>query len=186
MKFVRNLILTLALFLPSISLAEESACQKSDNYYCILDGFSPTLWGWSIGGGPYIVSGGIDFVIGASAILYETARPDSLIGFWEPTNELMWTNRIRLIYDFDNDQVGFYFQPNLRYMFENMIFTVTSGPEIGWAYKTGFDYGWSVRIGGLAGLGIGSHEFGYLINSKKVYYTFSLDITLGFLAALSI
>ena len=74
----------------------------------------------------------------------------------------------------------------LRYMFENLIFTVTSGPEIGWAYKTGFDYGWSVRIGGLAGLGIGSHEFGYLINSQKVYYTFSLDITLGFLAALSI
>lgn len=94
MKFVRNLIFVLALLWPGISMAEESAYQKSDNYYCILDGFSPTLWGWSIGGGPYIVSGGIDFVIGASAILYETARPDSLIGFGEPTNELMWTNRI--------------------------------------------------------------------------------------------
>ena len=89
MKFVRNLILVLALLLPSISLAEESACQKSDNYYCILDGFSPTLWGWSIGGGPYIASGGIDFIVGASAILYETARPDSLIGFWDPTHEFM-------------------------------------------------------------------------------------------------
>ena len=63
MKFVRNLILVLALLLPSVSLAEEDSVfvkdpddvevpvKKKPNFFMFPEGFSPLLWGIAVGTG---------------------------------------------------------------------------------------------------------------------------------------
>ena len=97
MKFVRNIILVFALLLPSISMAEE----EFSLYPYPID--------FSIGGGPRLFSTSLEFVLGSCASLYETPKSDSLQNFFEPRHALTWTNRIRMIYDYDNHQYGFLF-----------------------------------------------------------------------------
>ena len=164
MKFVRNLILALALLLPGISMAEE----EFSLYPYPID--------FSIGGGPGLFSTSLEFVLGSCASLYETPKSDSLQNFFEPRHALTWTNRIRMIYDYDNHQYGFLFQPSIRYMFKLIAFTAVVGPEVGWETETGFEYGMSARVGGLPGLFLANYEVGYLINSQRFYFTVVFDM----------
>lgn len=57
--------------------------------------------------------------------------------------------------------------------------TVTLGPEIGWQTETGFDYGASIRIGGIIGALISVYEFGYLVNAKRFYFNVLLNLPIG-------
>ena len=189
MKFVRNLILALALFLPGVSMATESASakdpddvevpvKKKPNFFMFQEDFSPSLWGVAVGSGPGIFSAGVDIIFGRSSVLYEPARPKSVQGPWLPPHMLIWMNRIRFIYDYDNHQQGGFFQPNLRYLRETgLLFSVIVGPEIGWEKETGFEYGASIRIGGLPSLLVANYELGYLANSQKFYFTLSFCIS---------
>lgn len=189
MKFVRNLILVLALLLPSISLAEEDSAfvkdpddvevlvKKKPNFYMFPEGFFPSIWGIAVGSGPEIFSAGMDIIFGRSSVLYEPARPKSVQGPWGPPHMLIWMNRIRFIYDYDNHQQGVFFQPNLRYLGEaGLLLSVIVGPEIGWEKETGFEYGASIRIGGMPSLWVANYELGYLVNSRKFYFTLSFCI----------
>ena len=199
MKFVRNLILVLALLLPSVSLAEEDSASAKDpddvevpvkkkpNFFMFQEGFSPSLWGVAVGSGPGIFSAGVDIIFGRSSVLYEPARPKSVQGPWNPMHMLMWMNRIRYIYDYDEHQYGIFFQPNLRYLWDlGFLLSVVVGPEIGWERETGFEYGASIRIGGLPSLWVANYELGYLVNSQKFYFTLSFCISQLFLVAMSI
>lgn len=198
MKFVRNLILALALFLPGVSMATESASakdpddvevpvKKKPNFFMFQEGFSPSLWGVAVGSGPGIFSAGVDIIFGRSSVLYEPARPKSVQGPWNPMHMLMWMNRIRYIYDYDEHQYGIFFQPNLRYLWDlGFLLSVVVGPEIGWEKETGFEYGASIRIGGLPSLWVANYELGYLVNSQKFYFTLSFCISQLFLVAMSI
>ena len=198
MKFVRNLILALALFLPGVSMATESASakdpddvevpvKKKPNFFMFPEGFSPLLWGIAVGSGPGIFSAGVDIIFGRSSVLYEPARPKSVQGPWNPMHMLMWMNRIRYIYDYDEHQYGIFFQPNLRYLWDlGFLLSVVVGPEIGWEKETGFEYGASIRIGGLPSLWVANYELGYLVNSQKFYFTLSFCISQLFLVAMSI
>lgn len=198
MKFVRNLILALALFLPGVSMATESASakdpddvevpvKKKPNFFMFQEGFSPSLWGVAVGSGPGIFSAGVDIIFGRSSVLYEPARPKSVQGPWNPMHMLMWMNRIRYIYDYDEHQYGIFFQPNLRYLWDlGFLLSVVVGPEIGWERETGFEYGASIRIGGLPSLWVANYELGYLVNSQKFYFTLSFCISQLFLVAMSI
>ena len=189
MKFVRNLILVLALLLPSISLAEEDSAfvkdpddvevlvKKKPNFYMFPEGFFPSIWGIAVGSGPEIFSAGMDIIFGRSSVLYEPARPKSVQGPWGPPHMLIWMNRIRFIYDYDNHQQGVFFQPNLRYLGEaGLLLSVIVGPEIGWEKETGFEYGASIRIGGVPSFWLTNYELGYLVNSRKFYFTLSFCI----------
>ena len=198
MKFVRNLILALALFLPGVSMATESASakdpddvevpvKKKPNFFMFQEGFSPSLWGVAVGSGPGIFSAGVDIIFGRSSVLYEPARPKSVQGPWNPMHMLMWMNRIRYIYDYDEHQYGIFFQPNLRYLWDlGFLLSVVVGPEIGWERETGFEYGASIRIGGLPSLWVANYELGYLVNSQKFYFTLSFCISQLYLVAMSI
>ena len=189
MKFVRNLILVLALLLPSISMAEEDSAfvkdpddvevlvKKKPNFYMFPEGFFPSIWGIAVGSGPEIFSAGMDIIFGKSSVLYEPARPKSVQGPWGPPHMLIWMNRIRFIYDYDNHQQGVFFQPNLRYLGEaGLLLSVIVGPEIGWEKETGFEYGASIRIGGVPSFWLTNYELGYLVNSRKFYFTLSFCI----------
>ena len=199
MKFVRNLIFVLALLLPSISLATESASakdpgdvefsvKKKPNFFMFPEGFFPSLWGIAVGSGPGIFSAGVDVVLGRSSVLYEPARPKSVYGTWGPPHVLIWMNRIRFIYDYDGHQQGGFFQPNLRYLWKTGLYlSVIVGPEIGWEKETGFEYGASIRIGGMPSLWVANYELGYLVNSQKFYFTLSFCVSPRlFMAAMSI
>lgn len=199
MKFVRNLVLVLALLLPGYSLAIDLAqekdqdyveydSQKKPNFFMFPEGFAPSLWGVAVGSGLGIFSAGVDIIFGRSSVLYEPARPDSVQGPWNPMHMLMWMNRIRYIYDYDEHQYGIFFQPNLRYLWDlGFLLSVVVGPEIGWEKETGFEYGASIRIGGMPSLWIMNYELGYLVNSQKFYFTLSFCISPRlFMAAMSI
>lgn len=199
MKFVLNLVLVLALLLPSISLAEEDSASAKDpddvevpvkkkpNFFMFQEGFSPSLWGVAVGSGPGIFSAGVDIIFGRSSVLYEPARPKSVQGPWNPMHMLMWMNRIRYIYNYDEHQYGIFFQPNLRYLWDlGFLLSVVVGPEIGWERETGFEYGASIRIGGLPSLWVANYELGYLVNSQKFYFTLSFCISQLFFVAMSI
>ncbi len=190
MKFVWGLFLAFVLLLPNVSLADEDAPVFSDkkkpNFFMFPEGFAPSFWGIAIGGGPGMFSAGADVIFGLSSVLHEIARPDSVHGMWGPPHVLMWMNRIRVIYDFDNRQAGVFVQPNLRYLYEQILFAVAVGPEIGWETKTGFEYGASLRIGGLPSLWVGNYELGYLVNSRRFYFTVSFCISQMFGVAMSV
>ena len=191
MKFVRTLVLLFILLLPGYSLAEEDSAfvkdpddvevpvKKKPNFFMFPEGFSPLLWGIAVGTGPGIFSAGI---------LYEPARPKSVYGAWGPPHMLIWMNRIRFIYDYDGHQQGGFFQPNLRYLWKTGLYlSVIVGPEIGWEKETGFEYGASIRIGGMPSLWVANYELGYLVNSRKFYFTLSFCISPRlFMAAMSI
>ncbi|WP_173384740.1 hypothetical protein [Fibrobacter succinogenes] len=189
MKFVRTLVLLFILLLPSVSLAEEDSAfvkdpddvevlvKKKPNFYMFPEGFFPSIWGIAVGSGPEIFSAGMDIIFGRSSVLYEPARPKSVQGPWGPPHMLIWMNRIRFIYDYDNHQQGVFFQPNLRYLGEaGLLLSVIVGPEIGWEKETGFEYGASIRIGGVPSFWLTNYELGYLVNSRKFYFTLSFCI----------
>lgn len=141
--------------------------------------FLPLPWGIAIGGGPGMFSTGFDFFFFERGILYPSPKGGFKL---TDNNILIWTNRLRMIYDFENHQYGFLFQPNLRYLYFShnglYLFSAILGPEIGWETKTGFEYGASLRIGGAPGLWAGNYEVGYLVNSKRIYFTVSFTVSI--------
>lgn len=188
MKYVLGIILTFALILPTKSLAEDlqfvpssatisEETEVAEPKELAVDdshSFLPLPWGIAIGGGPGMFSTGFDFFFFERGILCGFKPTDNYI--------LIWTNRLRMIYDFENHQYGFLFQPNLRYLYFShnglYLFSAILGPEIGWETKTGFEYGASLRIGGAPGLWAGNYEVGYLVNSKRIYFTVSFTVSI--------
>lgn len=196
MKCLWNLFFAFVLILPGISRADELTLDrdpddveipmKEPNFFMFPEGFTPSLWGIAIGGGPGMFSTGADVIFGKSSVLYETVRPDSVHGMWGPPHVLMWMNRVRIIYDYDKFQSGIFFQPNLRYLLSQFLLMVAVGPEIGWESKTGFEYGASIRVGGLPSLWMANYEVGYLVNSQRFYFTISFCISQMFAVAMSV
>lgn len=188
MKYVLGIILAFALILPTKSLAEDlqfvpssatisEETEVTEPKELAVDdshSFLPLPWGIAIGGGPGMFSTGFDFFFFERGILCGFKPTDNYI--------LIWTNRLRMIYDFENHQYGFLFQPNLRYLYFShnglYLFSAILGPEIGWETKTGFEYGASLRIGGAPGLWAGNYEVGYLVNSKRIYFTVSFTVSI--------
>ena len=103
----------------------------------------PFPYSITIGGGPGMFSVGTDLLISPLSAVYvdEVSRPDSVQGPWVPSHVLLWTNRIRMIYDYDNHQYGFFWQPNIRYVYRFLLADIAVGPEIGWQTQTGFEWG---------------------------------------------
>lgn len=196
MKFMWGLLLVFALLLPSTVLAESFVVLESDSTSFSSTeelrekedhrlSYIPVPWGIAVGGGT-IFSAGLDFAFGDAGLIYETPRPEHAIGPWLSPHRLLWTNRIRMIYDYDNHQYGVFLQPNLRYLFKWDLLSFTLGPEIGWETKTGFEYGASLRVGGAPALLAGNYEIGYLVNTRKFYFTVSFCLSILFFEAMSI
>lgn len=173
MKFIWGLLLALVLMLPSSSLATEG--------HFLNPGFQATLWDVSIGGGNELFVASADIAFGQNSLLF-------LVEDYSPRKDeefmLLWTNRFRYVYDFAYGQHGFLFQPNIRMLVERMRFTLVVGPEVGWMTKNGFDYGFSIRVGGLRGLlgwvNLANYEVGYLANSRKVYIAAVISLPVFF------
>lgn len=167
MKYVLGIILALALILPMNSLAADSTSIDTKSSVFDSDFFPVIPWGIAAGVGSEMFSTGVDLLFGKKA---------HIIG------PLMWSNRIRMIYDYEDHQYGALFQPNLRFVWfagRLYMFTAVIGPEIGWKGGTGFEYGASIRIGGLPALMVGNYEVGYLVNSKRFYATISFCFAPG-------
>jgi len=156
------------MMLPALSQAHELTKEKQDKNPVFLLPYDLT-----IGGGSAMFSVGLDFVFFKHNLIYATPKDTTIHGPWDPTHELWWTVRTRYIYDLDEHQVGLFLQPNLRYLWNILLADVTVGPEIGWKRETGFDYGFSVRLGFIAFFYI---ELGHFYNSDKTYFNFLFNI----------
>ena len=159
MKFVRNLILALALFLPSISMAEGDSVYTSKEK---TSSYVPNFLGLEIGAGSVFVAG-LEWGF-SSSLIYSQERPEGTEGLWTPDYGIVWTVRTRYVYDNIDDQHGFLLYPNIQYL--RFLFGVAVGPQMGWFSSTGFDYGASVRLDMLF---IADFEVGYLVNKEQIY-----------------
>lgn len=159
MKFVRNIILALALLLPSCSLAQADSVytpkKKASDYI-------PLPLGLEVGGGNMFVAG-LEWGF-SSSLIYSQERPEGTEGLWTPDYGIVWTVRTRYVYDNIDDQHGFLLYPNIQYL--RFLFGVAVGPQMGWFSSTGFDYGASVRLDMLF---IADFEVGYLVNKEQIY-----------------
>ena len=188
MKFVRNLILVFILILPMESKAEFfpafSESMDSTNSEKPLPFFAyfiPLPLNITIGGGSNMFSVGTDMLFVAPfSVIYENevSRPDSVHGPWVPSHVFLWTNRIRMSYDYDNHQYGFFLQPNIRYLYRFLLADIAVGPEIGWQTQTGFEWGASIRLNGLLTLCLADLEFGYFANTKRYYFNVLFDLSI--------
>ena len=95
MKFVRNLILALALLLPGYSLAEEDSVytpkKKATDYI-------PMPLGIEIGGGSMFVAG-VEWG-SPSSLIYVQERPKNAEGLWTPDDALIWILNVEVGYFF--------------------------------------------------------------------------------------
>ena len=139
MKFIRNLILVLALFLPSISMAEGDSVytpkKKASDYI-------PRPNGIEVGGGNMFVAG-LEWWSLPSFLIYAQERPKSIQGLWAPRYAFVWSIRTRYVYDYTDHEHGALLYPNIQYL--RPIFGAAVGPQIGWFSSTGFDYGASIQ-----------------------------------------
>lgn len=161
MKFVRNLILALVLFLPSISLAEEDSVytpeeKTSDNI--------PLPLGFEVGGGNMFVAG-LEWWHIPSFFICAQERPEGIEGLWVPNYALIWSFRTRYVYDYIDHEHGILLYPNIQCLFVGLA-GVAVGPQVGWFLSTGFDYGASVRFDLLSLLNI---EVGYFAKKENVF-----------------
>ena len=161
MKFVRNLLLALALLLPSVSLAEEDSVythkEKASDYI-------PLPLGLEVGGGNMFVAG-LEWWLIPSGLIYAQERPKGIEGLWVPMYAFVWSIRTRYVYDFTDHEHGVLLYPNIQGLFA--IFAgVAVGPQVGWFSSTGLDYGASVRFDFLSLLNI---EVGYFAKKENVF-----------------
>ena len=161
MKFVRNLILALAIFLPGYSLAEEDSVytpkKKATDYM-------PMPYGFEIGGGSMFVAG-LEWWSLPSFLIYAQERPKSIQGLWAPRYAFVWSIRTRYVYDYIDHEHGILFYPNIQGLYA--IFTgVAVGPQVGWFSSTGLDYGASVRFDVLSILNV---EVGYFAKKENIF-----------------
>lgn len=169
MNFVRNLILVLALFLPSISMAEGDSTytpkKKATDYI-------PMPLGFEVGGGSMFVAG---LELGSPlSLIYEQERPENVEGLWAPKYALIWSIRTRYVYDFTDHEHGVLLYPNIQFLL-GPLFGVAVGPQVGWFSSTGFDYGASVRLDLMCLLNV---EAGYFFEKKTPYVSFLFSFSI--------
>jgi hypothetical protein len=169
MKFVRNLILALALFLPGYSLAEEDSVytpeEKASDYI-------PLPLGLELGGGSMFVAG-VEWG-SLLSLIYAQERPKDVEDLWVPKYALIWSIRTRYVYDYIDYEHGILLNPNIQGLFA--IFTgVAVGPQVGWFSSTGFDYGVSARLDLICLLNI---EAGYFFEKKNLYVNFLFSFSI--------
>ena len=161
MKFVRNLILALALLLPSISLAEEDSVythkEKASDYI-------PLPLGLEVGGGDMFVAG-LEWWILPTTLIGAQERPKGIDGLWVPKYAFVWSIRTRYVYDYIDHEHGVLLYPNIQGLFI-VLAGVAVGPQVGWFSSTGLDYGASVRFDLLSLLNI---EVGYFAGKENVF-----------------
>ena len=167
--FVRNLILALALFLPSISMAEGDSVYtpktKASDYI-------PQPLGLEVGGGSMFVAG-VEWG-SLLSLIYAQERPENVEGLWAPKYALIWSIRTRYVYDYLDHEHGILLNPNIQGLFA--IFTgVAVGPQVGWFSSTGFDYGISVH---LDLIGLFNIETGYFFEKKTPYVSFLFSFSI--------
>ena len=161
MKFVRNLILALALLLPGYSLAQADSVytpkKKASDYI-------PLPLGLEVGGGNMFVAG-LEWWHIPSFLIYAQERPKGIEGLWVPMYAFVWSIRTRYVYDFTDHEHGILLYPNIQGLFA--IFAgVAAGPQVGRFSSTGLDYGVSVRFDLLSLLNI---EVGYFAGKENVF-----------------
>ena len=187
MKSVRLFLLILLFMLPVASwgemfplLSELRDSTDSSSRIPAAAYLIPFPYSITIGGGPGMFSVGTDLLISPLSAVYvdEVSRPDSVQGPWVPSHVLLWTNRIRMIYDYDNHQYGFFWQSNIRYVYRFLLADIAVGPEIGWQTQTGFDWGASIRLNGFLTLCLADLEFGYFANTKRYYFNVLFDLSI--------
>lgn len=166
--FIRNLILVLALFLPSISMAEGDSTytpkKKATDYI-------PMPLGFEVGGGSMFVAG---LELGSPlSLIYEQERPENVEGLWAPKYALIWSIRTRYVYDYIDHEHGVLLYPNIQYL--RLFFGAAVGPQVGWFSSTGFDYGVSVR---LDLIGLFNIEIGYFFEKKNPYVSFLVSLSI--------
>lgn len=168
MKFVRNLILALALLLPSYSLAEVDSVytpkKKATDYI-------PMPVGIEVGGGSMFVAG-VEWG-SPSSLIYVQERPKNAEGLWTPDDALIWSIRTRYVYDYTDHEHGVLLHPNIQYL--RPLFGIAVGPQVGWFSSTGFDYGASVRLDLIWILNV---EVGYFFEKKNPYVSFLFSLSL--------
>lgn len=161
MKFVRNLILALALFLPSISMAEEDSVyahkEKASDYI-------PLPLGLEVGSGNMFVAG-LEWWILPTMLIGAQERPKGIDGLWVPKYAFVWSIRTRYVYDYIDHEHGVLLYPNIQGLFV-VLAGVAVGPQVGWFSSTGLDYGASVRFDLLSLLNI---EVGYFAKKENVF-----------------
>ena len=157
MKFVRNLILALAFFLPGYSLAKD---------------YIPMPVGMEIGGGSMFMAG-VEWGSPLS-LIYVQERPENVEGLWAPGEALIWSIRTRYVYEYIDHEHGVLLYPNIQYLFP--LVGIAAGPQVGWFSSTGFDYGASVRLDLACILNI---EAGYFFEKTNPFV--SILFTLSFM-----
>ena len=169
MKFVRNIILALALFLPDYSLAQVDSVytpkKKTSDYI-------PTPLGLEAGGGSMFMAG-LEWGSPLS-LVYAQVRPGIAEGLWTPDYAILWSIRTRYVYDYIDHEHGALLYPNIQYL-RGLFFGVAVGPQVGWFSSTGFDYGISAR---LDLIGIFNVEIGYFFEKKTPYVSFLFSFSI--------
>lgn len=162
--FVRNLILALTLFLPSISMAEGDSVYtpktKASDYI-------PQPLGLEVGGGSMFVAG-VEWGSPLSVIYVENVE-----GLWAPKYAILWSIRTRYVYDYIDHEHGVLLYPNIQYL--RPFFGAAVGPQVGWFSSTGFDYGVSARLDLICLLNI---EAGYFFEKKNLYVNFLFSFSI--------
>ena len=169
MKFVRNIILALALFLPGYSLAQDDSVytpkKKASDYI-------PLPLGIEIGGGSMFVAG-VEWGSPLS-LIYEQERPKGIEGLWAPDYAFVWSIRTRYVYDYIDDEHGALLYPHIQFLL-GPLFGVAVGPQVGWFSSTGFDYGVSARFDLICVFNV---EIGYFFEKKTPYVSFLFSFSI--------
>ncbi len=169
MKFVRNLILALALFLPGYSLAEEDSVYTPEK---ITTSYTRPQYGVEIGGGSMFMAG-LEWWFQPYSIIYVQKRPEGHDGLWAPDDALVWTIRSRYVYDFIDHEHGLLLNPNIQYV--RFPGNIAAGLQAGYFFSTGFDYGASFRLGFLTLLNV---EAGYFVRKKSFFVNAILSVSI--------
>ena len=169
MKFVRNIILALALLLPGYSLAQADSVytpkKKSSDYI-------PTPLGLEAGGGSMFMAG-LEWG-SLLSLIYPQEPPEGTEGLWVPDYAFVWSIRTRYVYDFTDHEHGVLLYPNIQFLL-GPLFGVAVGPQVGWFSSTGFDYGVSARLDLIWILNV---EIGYFFEKKAPYVSFLFSFSI--------
>jgi hypothetical protein len=169
MKFVRNIILALALFLPGYSLAQDDSVytpkKKASDYI-------PLPLGLEVGGGSMFMAG-LEWG-SLLSLIYSQERPEGVEELWVPAYAFVWSIRTRYVYDYTDHEHGALLYPNIQFLL-GPLFGVVVGPQVGWFSSTGFDYGVSAHLDLMCLLNI---EVGYFFEKKNPYVSFLFTFSL--------
>ena len=169
MKFVRNLILALALLLPDYSLAQADSVytpkKKASDYI-------PIPLGLEAGGGSMFMAG-LEWG-SLLSLIYPQEPPEGTEGLWVPDYAFVWSIRTRYVYDFTDHEHGVLLYPNIQFLL-GPLFGVAVGPQVGWFSSTGFDYGVSARLDLIC---IFNVEIGYFFEKKAPYVSFLFSFSI--------